>query len=81
MQVRNKFPFLIDSSWIISNVFKILLSKWKYSVYERHQIVFEMIDFSSNLTRKIRNVWISEFLNFRQPSWHILGGQQLGTDS
>lgn len=61
MQIRNKFPFLIDSMWIINNVVKILLRKWKYSVYERHQIIFEMINFSSYLTRKIRNVWISKF--------------------
>lgn len=46
MQISNKFPFLIDSRWIIDNALKIVLSKWKYSVYERHQIIFEMINFS-----------------------------------
>lgn len=59
MLISNKFPFLIESRWVINNAWKILLSKWKYSVYERHQIIFEMINFSlgnqpklETLTRK-----------------------------
>lgn len=46
MLISNKFPFLIEIRWVINNALKILLSKWKYSVYERHQIIFEMINFS-----------------------------------